>query len=292
MNLRAYVLDEYSMAVPIGVRGEIYIAGEGVGRGYWNRQELTAERFVPDPYGKGNGERMYRTGDFGRWNKNGNLEFAGRIDHQVKVRGFRIELGEIEEWLAEHEGVKEAVVVVREDATGNKRLLAYYTCCKSSDDTVGIQEARKKIRAEELRQHMKAKMPEYMVPSAYVCLEKLPVTPNGKLDRKGLPEPEGDAYGMREYQSPDGEIETLLAEIWMELLKVERVGRQDNFFELGGHSLLATRLIARIEQATGVQISIRTVFEYAELSLLATQIRRAQFAEFDSEEFAQMMRDS
>jgi amino acid adenylation domain-containing protein len=293
MNLRGYVLDAHGMAVPVGVRGEIYMGGIGVGRGYWSRPDLTAERFVPDPYGKIAGGRMYRTGDLGRWSRNESLEFAGRIDHQVKVRGFRIEPAEIEARLAEHDGVKEVVVLVREDVPGDKRLVAYYTSRESGENGTGPGQGRKTgIGAEELREHAVAKLPEYMVPSAYVWLEKLPVTPNGKLDRKGLPAPEGDAYVMREYQAPEGEIETLLAEVWADLLKVQRIGRQDNFFELGGHSLLAMQLIARIEQATGVKIGIRVVFEFAQLSSLATQVRHAQFAEFDSEEFAQMMRNS
>jgi amino acid adenylation domain-containing protein len=287
MNLRAYLLDEYGAAVPAGVRGEIYIAGQGVGRGYWNRPDITAERFVPDSFAEGKGERMYRTGDLGRWSKDGTLEFDGRIDHQVKVRGFRIELGEIEECLAEHAGVKEAVVLVRDDAAGEKRLVAYYTCLSSGE----VGEERKKIAAEELRRHTEAKLPEYMVPSAYVCMERLPLTPNGKVDRRGLPTPQGDAYVVREYQRPEGEVETLLAEIWAELLKTEHVGRRDNFFELGGHSLLATRLITRIEHAAGVHISIRTVFKFPQLSELASQIRQAQFAEFDAKELAHMMRD-
>jgi amino acid adenylation domain-containing protein len=293
MNLHAYVLDGLGMPAPVGVRGEIFIGGEGVGRGYWNGAALTAERFVPDPYSGRVGGRMYRTGDLGQWSRNQNLEFVGRTDHQVKIRGHRIELGEIEARLAEHDGVKEAVVVLREDAAGEKRLVAYYTCREGSEAGAGRQEGRKgRIGAEELREHVGTRLPEYMVPAAYVWLEKLPLTPSGKVDRKGLPEPEGNAYAVRSYEAPEGEVERLLAEIWVGLLKVEQVGRQDNFFELGGHSLVATQLVARVDQTIGVRIGIREVFEFPELSSLATQIRHAQFAEFDSEEFVQMMRDS
>ena len=219
-----------------GSDGELYIGGAGVGRGYLNRAELTAERFVPDYYGEP-GARLYRTGDLGRWLPEGELEFLGRNDFQVKVRGFRIELGEIEARLREHGSVREAVVAAREDTPGDKRLVAYYTC---REGNAGIE-----AEGDELRSHVAARLPEYMVPSAYVRLERMPLTPNGKLDRKALPAPEGDAYAMKRYEEPVGETESALAAVWAEVLKVERVGRLDNFFELGGHSLLAVRLIER-----------------------------------------------
>jgi len=193
---------------------------------------------------------MYRTGDVGRWLGDVTIEFLGRNDDQVKIRGFRIELGEIEARLGECAGVKEAVVVAREQrgGGGEKRLVAYYTCGKRSD---GQEE---EVGAEQLRRHVESRLPEYMVPAAYVRMEKIPLTRNGKLDRRALPEPEGDAYVQHDYEAPVGEVETVLAGIWAEVLKVERVGRQDNFFELGGHSLLAVRVVSRVRQVVGVEV--------------------------------------
>src|SRR3984885_7811526 len=218
-NTQIYILDKRGEPAPIGVAGEMYIGGAGVARGYLNRPELTAEKFVADPFTTEAGARMYRTGDVGKWLEDGNIEFVGRNDEQVKIRGFRIELGEIEATLASHALVREAVVVAREDEPGEKRLVAYYT----NSETNGLS-------AEELRGHLSGKLPEYMVPAAYVLLERMPLTPNGKLDRKGLPAPEVDAYAVREYEAPRGETEEALAAIWSELLHIERVGRHDNFF--------------------------------------------------------------
>jgi len=297
-NTRIYIVDREKEAVPVGVAGELYIGGAGVGRGYLNRAELTAERFVPDGFSEEWGGRCYRSGDLGKWLEDGNIEFLGRNDQQVKIRGYRIELGEIEERLMEHRGVGSAVVMAREDGRGDKRLVAYYTNRGGREAGEGGEEERQgregggRIGAEELGEHVRRRLPEYMVPAAYVWMEELPLTGNGKVDRKRLPEPEGSAYAVKRYEAPEGEIETALASIWEDLLKVERVGRHDNFFALGGHSLLVTQLVARIEQVIDVKISIRVVFESAELSLLATRVRHAQFAEFDSEEFAQMMHGS
>ena len=244
--------------MPVGVAGEIHIGGAGVARGYLNRPELTAEKFLKDPFASEAGARMYKTGDVGRWLADGNIEFLGRNDEQVKIRGYRIELGEIEATLSKYEGVGEAVVIAREDEPGEKRLVAYYT-----------HRGEGEVGAEGLRTHLKKTLPEYMVPAAYVRLEKMPLTPNGKLDRKGLPAPEGDAYGARKYEEPRGEIERTLAEIWKEVLKVERIGRQDNFFELGGHSLLAVTLVERMRQQ-GMSVDVRTLFAMPTLTELAT----------------------
>jgi acyl-coenzyme A synthetase/AMP-(fatty) acid ligase/acyl carrier protein len=289
-DLRAYLLDGQGEPVPVGVVGELYVGGDGLARGYLNRPELTAERFLKDPFVEDGDARMYKTGDLGRWLNDGTIEFLGRNDFQVKIRGFRIELGEIEARLVEHAGVEEAAVVAREDVPGEKRLVAYYTAAEIERQLGGKQE--EVVGAEKLRAHLAGKLPEYMVPAAYVRVEEMPLTANGKLDRKGLPAPEGDAYAVREYEEPQGETEQALADIWADLLQVERVGRQDNFFELGGHSLLATRLTSRIDRALGVKIGIRSVFDFPQLSSLAAQVRNAQFAEFDSEEFAEMMRES
>jgi amino acid adenylation domain-containing protein len=256
-NTRIYILDAHGEPVPVGVTGELYIGGAGVARGYLNRPELTAQRFVTDPFCMEAGARMYRTGDIGRRLADGNIEFLGRNDFQVKIRGFRIELGEIEARLSEYEGVQEAVVLAREDTPGNKQLVAYYTA--SEQNGVG---------AQALRAHVATKLPDYMVPAAYVRLESLPLTANGKLDRKALPAPEGDAYVVRQYEAPQGAIEELLAGIWAELLNRERVGRHDNFFELGGHSLMAVTLVERLARA-GLQADVRALFTTPTLAALA-----------------------
>jgi amino acid adenylation domain-containing protein len=274
-NVRVYVLDAIGMPVPVGVPGEMYVGGVGVARGYLARPGLTAENFVPDPFARESGARLYRTGDRVRWLADGSLEFLGRTDFQVKVRGFRIEPGEIEARLAEHPTVREAVVLVREDETGEKRLVAWV----AGDETA---------TADVLRAHLSERLPEYMVPAAYVRLETLPLTPNGKVDRRALPAPEGDAFSAREYEAPEGETEEALAEIWAEVLGVERVGRHDHFFELGGHSLLAVRMISRVRQVLDAEVGIADVFDKPVLSALAQHVLYAQLAQFDPEELARL----
>jgi amino acid adenylation domain-containing protein len=246
-NTRVYVLDGALQPVPVGVPGELHIGGAGVARGYLGRAALTAERFVPEPFGGQPGARMYRTGDLARWRPDGTVEYLGRVDHQVKVRGFRIELGEIEARLVEHAGVREAVVLAREDTPGDTRLVAY---------VVGDPAAA----ADVLRAHLGQTLPAHMVPAAYVRMHALPLTPNGKLDRKALPAPEGDAYARRGYEAPVGEREEALAEIWADVLGVERVGRWDHFFALGGHSLAAVRVISRVRQALGEEAAVADLF--------------------------------
>jgi len=265
-NTRVYLLGAAGEPVPVGVAGELYIGGSGVALGYLDRPRLTAERFVPDPFAGKPGARMYRTGDLGRWLADGTVEFVGRADHQVKVRGFRIEPGEIEAWLAEHGAVREAVVLVREDAPGDKRLVAYYR----ADEPVDV---------EALRRHVGERLPEYMVPAAYVRLERLPLTPNGKVDRNALPAPEDEAYARRGYEAPMGETEQALAEIWAEVLGMERVGRWDHFFELGGHSLLAVRVISRIRQLLSAEVELAVVFVRPVLKELAEALAAAGRAE-------------
>ncbi len=269
-NAQAFVLDHCLQLLPIGCIGELFIGGVGLARGYLNRPGLTAERFVPNPFGPP-GSRLYRTGDLARWRADGQLEFLGRSDHQVKVRGFRVELGEIEARLLEHAGVREAVVVAREDGPGNKRLAAYY---------VGDAE----LSAEALRALLAASLPDYMVPAAYMRLDALPLTPNGKLDRKALPAPEGAAFASRGYEAPRGEAEETLARLWAELLKVERVGRHDNFFELGGHSLLAVQLISRLREALGIEVPLAALFAHPMLVDFADSILDLQLDQFDPDE--------
>jgi amino acid adenylation domain-containing protein len=281
-NAQIYILDEHLEPAPLGVVGELYLAGAGVARGYLNRAQLTAERFLMDPFTKQAGARMYKTGDLGRWRKDGTIEFIGRNDFQVKVRGFRIELGEIEARLAEHARVGEAVVVAGEDEYGNRRLVAYYTRARS--DAGGVEA----VDAQALRRYLLERLPEHMVPAAYVEMEKLPLSPNGKLDRKALPAPVGGAYSSSAYEAPTGETETILARIWSELLKIERVGRWDNFFELGGHSLLAVRLISKIRRVLDVELPISDIFAHPVLSQLADQIITHQLNQFDPAEIARL----
>lgn len=257
-NTQVYILDQRAEPVPIGVVGEIYIGGAGVARGYLNRPELTAERFLRDPFGASEEARMYKTGDLGRWRANGTIEYLGRNDHQVKIRGFRIELGEIEARLLQHDAVREVVVVAREDVPGDKRLVAYVVSENGCD-------------CDGLRAHVKATLPEYMVPSVFVMLGKMPLTLNGKLDRRALPAPGADAYGSRDYEAPQGEVEEILAGIWQSLLRVERVGRRDNFFELGGHSLLIVQLMERLRQV-GLATDLRRVFQSPTLADLASAL--------------------
>ena len=221
---------------------------------------------------------MYRTGDLGRWQAEGNIEFMGRNDFQVKVRGFRIELGEIEARMLEHAGVREVAVIAREDTHGEKRLVAYYAVVES--------EAGQGLGSEQLRAHLAGKLPEYMVPAAYVRMEGLPLTRNGKLDRKALPMPDVDAYGTCAYEAPQGETESRLAEIWAEVLKVERVGHNDSFFDLGGHSLLAVRMVSRLRQAFSVDLTVRDLFNYPLLSSLAQRVINLQLEQFTSEDLA------
>ncbi|WP_236277980.1 non-ribosomal peptide synthetase, partial [Pseudomonas poae] len=249
-NATSYVLDAQLRPVPVGVVGELYVGGSGVARGYLNRADLTAERFLQDPFSAG---RLYRTGDLVRWLPDGNLEYLGRNDDQVKVRGVRVELGEIESRLATLDGIREAVVLVREG-----RLLAWFTEQRALD-------------IEGLRAHLQAQLPEALVPVAYMRLDALPLTANGKLDRKALPEPDQSALLSHAYEAPQGEVETTLAGIWAEVLQVEQVGRHDHFFELGGHSLLAVNLIERMRQV-GLSADVRVLFSQPTLAALAAAV--------------------
>ena len=274
-NTRIYVLDEELRAVPLGMVGEICIAGAGVARGYLKRPGPTAERFVCDPFAAEGGTRMYRTGDRGRWWADGTLEFLGRADHQLKVRGYRVELGEIESHLLQHQGIREAVVVAREQGRGERQLVGYV----SLRDAHGLR-----IDAAALRAFLQERLPGYMVPAAFIIMPSLPLTPNGKIDRKALPDPGSDAYGHRHYEPPQGEIEIALAQIWQELLQVEQVGRQDDFFALGGHSLLALRLVGRVGVKIAAPITIADVFESRQLAALGERVLELKLAEFDSHE--------
>ncbi|HKV11511.1 MAG TPA: amino acid adenylation domain-containing protein, partial [Thermoanaerobaculia bacterium] len=256
-DTRVYLLDARGEPVPVGVPGELFLAGEGLARGYLGRPDLTAERFVPDPFATAPGARLYRTGDLARWRASGDMDFLGRIDHQVKVRGFRVELGEIEAALARHPQVREVVVMARDDGERGKRLVAYVT--------------PRGVAASELRHFLRESLPEHMVPSAFVRLDALPLSPNGKVDRKALPDP-GLPGVDRAPAAPRSGAEELLAGLVAEVLGVPRVGLHDDFFALGGHSLLATRLVARVARVFGVELPVSAVFVTPTVSGLAARI--------------------
>jgi amino acid adenylation domain-containing protein/non-ribosomal peptide synthase protein (TIGR01720 family) len=265
-NVRAYVLDERRRPVPAGVRGELYFGGVQVARGYLGREDLTRERFLDDPLAGEPGARMYKTGDLARWLPDGSLEFLGRADFQVKIRGFRVELGEIEVVLAAHPAIKDAVVVAREDAPGQRRLVAYLTPGAGAPST------------SELRSFLKDRLPDYMIPAAFVVLDALPLTASGKVNRLALPAPEEGALGERAHASPRGPVEEALAGIFAEVLRipVERVGAHDGFFELGGHSLLAAQAISRVRAALGVELPVRAIFDSPTVAELAARVEAAQ----------------
>jgi amino acid adenylation domain-containing protein len=260
-NVRTYVLDPAGRPVPVGVAGELYVGGTGVVRGYLDRPGLTAERFLPDPFSAAAGARLYRTGDLARWLADGSLEFLGRNDFQVKVRGFRIEPGEVEARLREHPEVREALVVAS-GAGGETRLVAYYVAPAPAD-------------AQALRAHLAARLPDYMVPAAYVRLDAFPLTPNGKLDRRALPAPDAGAFATRPWEAPRGEVEEAVARVWVEVLRLERVGRGDHFFELGGHSLRAVQVVSRLRQSLGVEVALGELFMRPVLADFAAGVSRA-----------------
>jgi amino acid adenylation domain-containing protein len=251
-NTEVYVLDDHLDPVPVGIPGELYIGGAGVARGYLHRPELTAEKFISHPFrARESGARLYRTGDLVRFRTNGELECLGRIDNQVKVRGFRIELGEIESVLGQYPGVKQGVVVAREDTSGSKRLIAYV-----------VVHQGQAFGPEALREFLKLKLPDYMLPSRFVFLETLPLTPNGKVDRKALPAPEDmESTAQKRYVAPRNSVESRLVKIWESVLTIRTVGIEDNFFELGGHSLLVAKLLRRIEHTFGKELSMAAIFE-------------------------------
>jgi amino acid adenylation domain-containing protein/non-ribosomal peptide synthase protein (TIGR01720 family) len=248
-NAQIYILDVNQQPVPIGVTGEICISGDGLARGYWNRPDLTAEKFIPNPFGM-NGERLYRTGDLGRFKPDGNIEFLGRLDHQVKLRGYRMELGEIEANLQEHENIKEAIVIVREDEPGDKRLVSYFKTSGSETPN-----------AVELRDFLMPRLPDYMIPSYFVALDKFPLTPNGKIDRKALPKPQIERSDLAsDYAEASTDAELVLVDVWKQVLGVEEIGIDDNFFELGGDSILSIQVIARAHQH-GYKLSPKQIFD-------------------------------
>jgi amino acid adenylation domain-containing protein len=268
-GVQNYILDSTLEVVPVGVAGELHIGGAGISRGYWQHPSLTAARFVPDPFSAERGARMYKTGDLARHLADGNIDFLGRVDHQVKIRGFRIELGEIEAVLASHPAIREVVVIGREDQPGDQRLVAYLVC-KEGDAPV----------SNDLRRFLREKLPEYMVPSAFVTLGAFPLTPNGKVDRRALPAPQLTRSDIEtSFVAPGNELEMQLAEIWEELLKVEKVGVHDNFFDLGGHSFLTMKVHDRLQQKLQLQFPLLTLFEHSTIAALAQFLGNEQQAQ-------------
>ncbi|QNV63831.1 Gramicidin S synthase 2 [Paenibacillus polymyxa E681] len=270
LNAKFYIVDAHLNPVPVGVLGELVIGGVGVARGYLNRPELTGEKFVDSPFAAG--ERLYRTGDLARWMEDGNVDFIGRIDNQAKIRGYRIETGEIESQLLQVEGVREAVVLVRSDANGQKALCAYYT-----PDT-GAE-----LAVNDLRGALAQELPGYMIPSYFVEMERLPLTPNGKIDRKALPAPEGEAGSGTEYVAPRNELETKLTAIWQEVLGLAKeIGVHDNFFDIGGHSLRATTLAGKVFKELNVNLPLRDVFRHSTIAAMAEAIARMERREHEA----------
>jgi acyl carrier protein len=264
-NTRVYVLDEARQPVPRGVRGELYIGGAGVVRGYHGQPDLTGERFLADPLSPDAGGRMYRTGDLVRWRPDGRIEFLGRLDDQIKLRGHRVELGEIESALRRHDSVQDAVVVVREDVPGDQRLVAYVVAHDGPGDL------------DALQGHLRANLPSYMVPSAFVTIESLPVAPTGKIDRKALPPP--DAKPVSRVQPPAlaaGSVEETVARIWHRVLGVPHVGLDDNFFAVGGHSLLTVQVLGDIQAELGQTLPLTDLFKYPTVRSLAERLRPAR----------------
>ncbi|MCY8681224.1 non-ribosomal peptide synthetase, partial [Bacillus haynesii] len=260
-NTSVLIMDEAGKLLPIGVPGELCIAGDGLSKGYLNREELTAEKFIPHPFVAG--ERLYKTGDLAKWLPDGNIEFIGRIDHQVKIRGFRIELGEIESRLEMHEDINETIVIVREDEENRPYICAYMT-------------AKREIPVEELRGFLEKKLPDYMIPAYFVKLDKLPLTKNGKVDRKALPEPDRRMGAESEYEAPRNETEEKLAAVWQNVLHVEKAGIHDHFAQMGGHSLHAMELIAKIKEKMNVEIPLHQLFKLATIKELSTFIEANQ----------------
>lgn len=264
-NTQIYLLDEQLQPVPIGVTGELYIGGASLARGYLNRSELTAERFIPNPFAETGliasnfGSRLYKTGDLARYLSDGNIEFLGRVDRQVKIRGFRIELGEIESILCQHPKVQQAVVSVQEEEFSNKYLVGYI-----------VSKQKQKLSVSELHKFLREKLPEYMVPSTFMMLKTLPLTPNGKVNRNALPEPDDRRPELEvTYEPPQTEVEQTIAHIWQQMLHVEKVGIYDNFFDLGGHSLLLVQIHAKLREVLNTNISIVNLFEYPTINSLA-----------------------
>jgi amino acid adenylation domain-containing protein len=302
--LQVYILDQYQRLAPVGVPGEICVGGTGLARGYHHRAGLTAEKFIPNPFSTEPGARLYRAGDLARYLPGGDIEYLGRIDQQVKIRGFRIELGEIETALAEHPSVHQCVVIAREETPGEKRLVAYVVLHRQAGPIIQVGqviqagpeiEAGPAIQASpsvtELRDFLQSKLPEHMVPSGFVFLDRMPLTPGGKVDHRALPAPDQSRPELsEEFVAPRSPVEMELAKIWQELLGVERVGINDNFFELGGHSLLLTQLASWIRKAFQVEVPLRVLFDTPTITEMTKAILARQVEQESKTDLAQMLK--
>jgi acyl-coenzyme A synthetase/AMP-(fatty) acid ligase/acyl carrier protein len=261
-NTQVYILDGFGQPVPAGVPGELFIGGAGVTRGYLNRRDMTAERFVPNPFVRATHARLYRTGDAARWLPDGSIDFLGRVDNQVKIRGYRVELGEIEGLLTDHGAISQAAATVHESAQGDLRLVAYVVPAPTAAT----------VTAKELREYLRGELPHYMIPEEFVILDRMPYTPNGKLDRMALPAAERISAGHADFVAPETSTEQALAELWQRILRIDRIGIKDHFFDSGGHSLHAMQLVARVRERFGVQLPLKNLFERPTLGGLAEAI--------------------
>jgi len=278
-NTQVYVLDKNLQPVPIGIPGELYIGGPGLARGYLRRPDITAERFLPHPFSKKIGARLYKTGDLVRYRADSTIEFLGRLDAQVKIRGFRIELGEIDAVVAQHPNTKECATILYKDASGEKRLVTYLVAHEQTEDIV-----------QNINRYLKELLPEYMLPSAVLCIPTLPLTPNGKFDWRSLPPPDRQSMAVRETSvSPRNALETSLAKIWSEVMDIESIGIHDNFFDLGGHSLLAMMLVSHMKKLTQSEISVLDVFMAPTLAALAERVTNVQLAGYDPTELEALL---
>jgi acyl-coenzyme A synthetase/AMP-(fatty) acid ligase len=268
-DMQVYIVDGNGSLAPVGVTGEIYVGGAGLGRCYVGRSELTAERFTPSRYGGVYGERVYRSGDMGRWREDGKIEYVGRGDQQVKVRGFRIELGEIEAALRQYDAVRDAAVTIRQDDLDDTRLVAYV-----------VPKLEATINISELRDFVSEKLPNYMTPHSFIVLDEFPLTVNGKLDYKALPDPDDSRPDLeRAYVAPRTPEEEVIAGLWAKQLRVDRVGMFDDFFELGGHSVLATKLLTEVNLIFNTEIDLRVIFETPTVDSMAKEIQKAKSAQ-------------
>jgi long-subunit acyl-CoA synthetase (AMP-forming) len=271
-NYQIYILDNYLQPLPLGITGEIYIGGVGVARGYLNRPKLTTEKFIVNPFGEG---KLYKTGDLARYLPDGNIQFIGRIDNQIKIRGYRIELGEIETVLNQHIQVKESLVIARENEQKDKQLVAYI-----------ISDQKAILTSDDLRKYLQEKLPEYMIPTAYIPLEVFPLTPNGKIDRKALPKPARQHSLNTEIILPQTETEKKLAKIWQEVLRLDKeISINDNFFDLGGHSLSATQIVSRIRHKFIVELPLRYLFQFPTIAQLSHHIEILLNSQWSSSDY-------